>query len=145
MARHLANKASLHLLFGEKAARAYDRLLRLELANQQSGKRSAFATAEEALEAAHRFLLAIGQAVRKAPVNLEGLPMAPRHVLPHAREIRAAAHALGLPPGCWPPSWTTSSTAGTRPGALPGVREVADGVALTLGRPPFPAPWAWPR
>ena len=97
MARHLANKASLHLLFGEKAARAYDRLLRLELANQQSGKRSAFATAEEALEAAHRFLLAIGQAVRKAPVNLEGLPMAPRHVLPHAREIRAAAHALGLP------------------------------------------------
>ena len=91
MARHLANKASLHLLFGEKAARAYDRLLRLELANQQSGKRSAFATAEEALEAAHRFLLAIGQAVRKAPVNLEGLPMAPRHVLPHAREIRAAA------------------------------------------------------
>src|SRR5690606_10949443 len=99
VARHLANKASLHLLFGEKAARAYDRLLRLELANQQSGKRSAFATAEEALEAAHRFLLAIGQAVRKAPVNLEGLPMAPHHVLPHAREIRAAAHALGLPPG----------------------------------------------
>ena len=48
MARHLANKASLHLLFGEKAARAYDRLLRLDLANQQSGKRSAFATAEEA-------------------------------------------------------------------------------------------------
>lgn len=137
MARHLANKASLHLLFGEKAARAYDRLLRLELANQQSGKRSAFATAEEALEAAHRFLLAIGQAVRKAPVNLEGLPMAPRHVLPHAREIRAAAHALGLPRGAGRHRGQRAARRGQGLGALPGVREVADGVALTLGEAPF--------
>lgn len=138
VARHLANKASLYLLFGEKAARAYDRLLRLELANQQSGKRSAFATAEEALEAAHRFLLAIGQAVRKAPVNLEGLPIAPHHVLPHAQEIRAAAHALGLPPGVLAAIVDNEQHGGDKAlGLSRGVREVADGIALTLGEAPF--------
>jgi hypothetical protein len=91
VALHLSNKASLHLLLGDEAARAYDRLLRLELNNQLSGKRSAFSKPEEALQAARLWVLAIGQALRAQAVDLRGLPTAPHHVLPHAQKIRAAA------------------------------------------------------
>ncbi len=142
MALHLSHKASLHLLLGEEAARAYDRLLRLELRNQLSGKRSAFARPEDALKAAHRWILAIGQAVRGRPVHLEGLPTAPHHVLPHAREIRAAASALRLPYGVLAAIVDNEQYGGDKAlGLSRGVREVADtlaeGLADTQGQAPL--------
>ncbi|MFX7589820.1 hypothetical protein ABTJ68_19145, partial [Acinetobacter baumannii] len=85
MSLHLSLKASLHLLLGEKVARAYDRLLRLELKNQRSGKRATYPEAKSALLAAKRWVEAIGQAKRGQKVDLEGLPTAPHHVLPYAR------------------------------------------------------------
>ncbi len=142
VALHLSHKASLHLLLGEEAARAYDRLLRLELRNQLSGKRSAFARPEDALKAAHRWILAIGQAVRGRPVHLEGLPTAPHHVLPHAREIRAAASALRLPYGVLAAIVDNEQYGGDKAlGLSRGVREVADtlaeGLADTQGQAPL--------
>nr|WP_223903542.1 hypothetical protein [Thermus thermophilus] len=141
VALHLRLKASLHLLLGAEAARAYDRLLRLELRNQLSGKRSAFARPEEALGAARRWVLAIGQAVRKGPVNLEGLPTAPHHVLPHAREVRAAAYALGLPPGVLAAIVDNEQYGGDKAlGLSRGVREVVDALAEELAKTQGQAP-----
>ncbi|GGN06337.1 hypothetical protein GCM10007092_21520 [Thermus composti] len=138
VALHLGNKASLQLLLGEKAARAYDRLMRLELVNQRAGKRSAFADPESALRAARRWIQALGQARRGLPANLEGLPAAPHHVLPHAQEIRAAAFALRLPPGVLAAIVDNEQHGGDKAlGLSRGVREVADGMALTLGEAPF--------
>ncbi|MGC8904107.1 hypothetical protein [Thermus sp.] len=133
VALYLAQKTSLHLLLGKEAARAYDRLLRLELKNQLSGKRSAFSRPEDALRAAHRWILAVGQAVRKGPVHLEGLPTAPHHVLPHAGEIRAAAGALRLPPGVLAAIVDNEQYGGDKAlGLSRGVREVADTLAEGL-------------
>jgi hypothetical protein len=142
VALHLSNKASLRLLLGDEAARAYDRLLRLELNNQLSGKRSAFSKPEEALQAARLWVLAIGQALRAQAVDLQGLPTAPHHVLPHAQKIRAAAGALRIPYGVLAAIVDNEQYGGDKAlGLSRGVREVADGVALELsvreGQAPF--------
>lgn len=142
VAQHLAQKASLQLLLGEEAARAYDRLLRLELHNQRAGKRSAFHSAKEALLAAGLWIQAIGEACRQAPVDLTHLPAAPHHVLPHALEIRAAAHALRLPFGVLAAIVDNEQYGGDKAlGLSRGVREVADGLAQELsvreGQAPF--------
>ncbi|WP_337843970.1 hypothetical protein [Thermus sp.] len=133
VALHLANKASLHLLLGEKAARAYDRLLRLELLNQATGRRSAYQDGEKALLDARRWILALGQAVRRGPVSLEGLPTAPWHVLPHREAIRAAGYALRIPPGVLAAIVDNEQYGGDKAlGLSRGVREAADGLALGL-------------
>ncbi|GLV47647.1 hypothetical protein TJA_08160 [Thermus sp. LT1-2-5] len=142
VALHLRNKASLHLLLGEKAARAYDRLVRLELSNQRAGKRSAFSEPEGALWAAQRWVEAIGQAHRGRRVDLHGLPTAPHHVLPHAREIRAAAGALRIPPGTLAAIVDNEQYGGDKAlGLSRGVREAADALAQDLaalqGQAPF--------
>ncbi len=138
---HLSLKASLHLLFGPEAARAYDRLLRLELQNQAAHKRSAFPTPKEALEASWRWVLALGQATRGQTLNLAGLPLAPWHVLPYAREIRAAAHALRIPPGVLAAIVDNEQLGGDKAlGLSRGVREVADGLALGLAETRGQAP-----
>jgi hypothetical protein len=143
VARHLANKASLHLLLGEEAARTYDRLLRLEIRNQLLGKRSAFQSPKEALQAAHLWVRAIGQAQRGLPVDLSGLPAAPHHVLPHAREIRAAAGALRIPFGVLAAIVDNEQYGGDKAlGLSRGVREVADGLALGLSELPGQAPFS---
>ncbi|WP_135256759.1 hypothetical protein [Thermus caldilimi] len=130
---HLSLKASLHLLLGEKAARAYDRLLRLELKNQRSGKRAAYPEAKSALLAARHWVEAIGQARRGQRVDLEGLPAAPHHVLPYAREIRAAASALGIPYGVLAAIVDNEQYGGDKAlGLSRGVREAADGLAQGL-------------
>lgn len=130
---HLALKASLHQLLGEEAARAYDRLMRLELKNQRSGKRSAYPKAKEALLSAKRWVEAIGQARRGQRVSLEGLPTAPHHVLPYAREIRAAAFALGLPYGALAAIVDNEQHGGDKAlGLSRGVREAADDLAKGL-------------
>ena len=132
VALHLSNKASLHLLLGDEAARAYDRLLRLELNNQLSGKRSAFSKPEEALQAARLWVLAIGQALRAQAVDLQGLPTAPHHVLPHAQKIRAAG-ALRIPYGVLAAIVDNEQYGGDKAlGLSRGVREVADGLAQGL-------------
>lgn len=133
VALHLANKASLQLLLGAEAARAYDRLVRLELKNQRSGKRAAFLEAREALLAARHWVQAIGQASRGNRVSLEGLPVAPHHVLPHATEIRAAASALGLPYGVLAAIVDNEQYGGDKAfGLSRGVREAADTLAERL-------------
>ncbi|GAB5603837.1 hypothetical protein FJNA_23630 [Thermus sp. FJN-A] len=133
VALHLANKASLHRLLGAEAARAYDRLLRLELRNQLSGKRAAYPEARGALLAARRWAQAIGQALRGGVVRLEGLPVAPHHVLPHAREIRAAAGALRLPPGVLAAIVDNEQFGGDKAlGLSRSVREAADSLAKGL-------------
>ncbi|RTH96550.1 hypothetical protein CSW29_12960, partial [Thermus scotoductus] len=130
---HLSLKASLHLLLGEKVARAYDRLLRLELKNQRSGKRAAYPEAKSALLAAKRWVEAIGQAKRGQKVDLEGLPTAPHHVLPYAREIRAAASALGIPYGVLAAIVDNEQYGGDKAlGLSRGVREAADSLAQGL-------------
>ncbi|WP_330848619.1 hypothetical protein [Thermus thermamylovorans] len=108
----------LHL--GEEAARAYDRLPRLEVKNPCSGKRAAYPECKSALLAAGRWVEAIGQARRGQRVDLEGLPTAPHHVLPHAREIRAAASALGLPYGVLAAIVDNEQAGGRRPWGFPG-------------------------
>jgi len=65
-----------------------------------------------------------------------------RQVLPHAREIRAAAHALRLPFGVLAAIVDNEQYGGDKAlGLSRGVREVADGVALELsvreGQAPF--------
>jgi hypothetical protein len=141
VARHLANKASLRLLLGDEAARAYDRLLRLELANQRAGKRSAFKGAREALEAAQAWVAAIGQAVRLGPVELKGLPSAPHHVLPHAQAIRAAAGALRIPHGVLAAIVDNEQHGGDKAlGLSRGVREAADTLAKGLAEVQGEAP-----
>lgn len=138
---HLALKASLHQLLGKEAARAYDRLMRLELKNQRLGKRSAFPEAKAALLAAQRWVEAIGQAQRGHRVSLEGLPTAPHHVLPYAREIRAAAFALGLPYGVLAAIVDNEQYGGDKAlGLSRGVREVADGLAQSLAEAQGHAP-----
>ena len=133
VALHLANKASLHLLLGEEVARAYDRLLRLELKNQLAGKRSAFPNPKEALQAARLWILALGQAKRGQVVDLHDLPTAPHHVLPHAREIRMAAGALRIPHGALAAIVDNEQHGGDKAlGLSRGVREVADGLAQGL-------------
>jgi hypothetical protein len=133
VALHLSNKASLHLLLGDEAARAYDHLLRLELNNQLSGKRSAFSKPEEALQAARLWVLAIGQALRAQAVDLQGLPTAPHHVLPHAQKIQAAAGALRIPYGVLAAIVDNEQYGGDKAlGLSRGVREVADGLAQGL-------------
>ncbi|WP_243029856.1 hypothetical protein [Thermus altitudinis] len=130
---HLALKASLHQLLGKEAARAYDRLMRLELKNQRTGKRAAFSDGQSALLAAKRWVEAIGQARRGHRVSLEGLPTAPHHVLPYAREIRAAAFALGLPSGVLAAIVDNEQYGGDKAlGLSRGVREAADGLAQGL-------------
>jgi hypothetical protein len=132
VALHLSNKASLRLLLGDEAARAYDRLLRLELNNQLSGKRSAFSKPEEALQAARLWVLAIGQASRAQAADLRGLPTAPHHVLPHAQKIRAAG-ALRIPYGVLAAIVDNEQYGGDKAlGLSRGVREVADGLAQGL-------------
>lgn len=135
VALHLSNKASLRLLLGDEAARAYDRFLRLELRNQHAGKRSAYPEPRLALEAAHRWIMALGQAVRGQAIPLEGLPAAPAHVLPHREAIRAAAGALGLPPGVLAAIVDNEQFGGDKAlGLSRGVREVADGLAKELAK-----------
>ncbi|MEN2983363.1 MAG: hypothetical protein ABDH20_13030 [Thermus sp.] len=133
VAVHLRNKASLHLLLGEEAARAYDRLLRLELANQRAGKRSCFAQPKEALAAAQAWVEALGQAYRGKPVDLSPFPVAPHHVLPHARAIRAAAGALRIPAGVLAAIVDNEQHGGDKVlGLSRGVREAADALAQGL-------------
>lgn len=141
VARHLANKASLRLLLGDEAARAYDRLLRLELANQRAGKRSAFRGAREALEGAQAWVQALGQAKRRERVRLEGLPTAPHHVLPHAQAIRAAAGALRIPYGVLAAIVDNEQHGGDKAlGLSRGVREAADTLAKGLAEVQGEAP-----
>lgn len=142
VALHLRNKASLRLLLGEGAARAYDRLLRLELSNQRAGKHSAFAEPQAALAAAKRWVEAIGQAHRRQRVDLRGLPTAPHHVLPHTREIRAAAGALHIPKGTLAAIVDNEQYGGDKAlGLSRSVREAADALAEDLatlqGQAPF--------
>ncbi|GAA6760912.1 hypothetical protein [Thermus oshimai] len=133
VALHLKNKASLHLLLGKEAARAYDRLLRLELMNQAAGKRSAYEDGEKALQDARKWILALGQAVRGKPLSLEGLPTAPWHVLPHQQALRAAGYALRIPPGVLAAIVDNEQYGGDKAlGLSRGVREAADGLALGL-------------
>jgi len=140
--RFLAAKSSAHLLLGPQAARAVAELLRLELRNQAEGKRSAFQTPKEALEAAEAWLSALGQARRKRPVDLRGLPTAPWHVLSHQEEVRKAAHALRIPVGVLAAIVDNEQHGGDKAlGLSRGVREVADEAALALAQS-GPAPFS---
>lgn len=141
--RFLVLKSSARLLLGEEAARAVGRLLRLEIQNQAEGKRAAFKTPLEALEKAEAWLVAIGQALRKEPVNLRGLPTAPGYPLSHQEEIRAAAAALRIPAGVLAAIVDNEQYGGDKAlGLSRGVREVADEAALALSEQEGQAPFS---